>query len=202
TISSTTASFASNTNGLDCLGGSASTGTPAHTLNQEMGIAGRMTFEAWIEPTDVLDSESKTIAQVGKEAWDFDMTIQQISHGRIHARLRTNNAADQTYVPYDQHGESTPWQRDPVQNLEHGLNHVAVTYDGVTIRVYINGTEHGQGGLRGWLSDWDDALTLCSNADGSQPWTGRLRMVAFYNRALTPTEVETNFNAGPDAVAP
>ncbi|MEM7677936.1 MAG: LamG domain-containing protein, partial [Myxococcota bacterium] len=202
TISSTnTAAFASTTNGLDCFGGIVTTPGSASGLNQKLNIAGRMTFEAWLEPTDAVSSESTTIVQIGKRSSDFDMLVQQLSHGRIHARLRTNNAAGHSYVPYPQHGESSPWQRNPVQSMSHGLNHVVVTYDGAQIRVYINGEEHGRGGLRGWLTEWDDALTMCGNADGSRPWSGRLKLVAFYNRALTPDEISVNFTAGPHAIA-
>ena len=155
-----------------------------------------MSFEAWIEPLDPGSSIWGTIAQVGTEQWNFDFALHQTGNSDLLARMRTNNAASERYVPYDQ-GNQTD-----VGTLSAGLTHLMVTYDGAFIRVYLNGVLSRQSGLRGWLTDWDEVLSLCANADGSEPWPGNLRLVAFYNRPLSAAEVAGNFAAGPNAVTP
>ena len=67
-------------------------------------------------------------------------------------------------------------------------------------RIYVNGVYTGdadaQGG--GSLADWDDtfALVLGNETSTNRQWEGVLRMVAIHNRALTPTQIQQNFEAG------
>ena len=117
----------------------------------------------------------------------------QTANSNLLARMRTNNATSERYVPHDQ-GSQTD-----VGTLSPGLTHLMVTYDGAFIRVYLNGVLSRQSGLRGWLTDWNKVLSLCADADGSEPWMGNLRLVAFYNRPLTEAEIVGNFAAGPEA---
>ena len=196
TLPAGSASWLSGTNGIACTGGAVTSVGPATALNQEMGIAGRMSFEAWIEPADPTSTNWGTIAQVGSAQYDFDFAIHQVSSSNVLARVRTNNAASENYVPYNQGNQTRSGSLAP------GLTHLMVTYDGAFIRVYFDGVLSRESGLRGWLTDWNDVLSLCANGDGSEPWQGNLRMVAFYNRALTAGEVADNFAAGPDVVTP
>ena len=48
------------------------------------------------------------------------------------------------------------------------------------------------------LADWDDtfALVLGNETSTNRQWEGVLRMVAIHNRALTPTQIQQNFDAG------
>jgi mono/diheme cytochrome c family protein len=87
------------------------------------------------------------------------------------------------------------------QDAQAALQHVVLTYSPVEgRRVYVNGVFTGdvdaQGG--GSLADWDDtfALVLGNETSTNRQWEGVLRMVAIHNRALTPTQIQQNFDAG------
>jgi hypothetical protein len=58
------------------------------------------------------------------------------------------------------------------------------------------GDADAQGG--GSLADWDDtfALVLGNETSTNRQWEGVLRMVAIHNRALTPSQIQQNFDAG------
>ena len=77
--------------------------------------------------------------------------------------------------------------------------HYAGTYDGTTVRLYINGiSSHtltytgtpGSGGAIRIARRWDDVANVTTNfTDGVIP------VVRIYNRALSATEVKQNFNS-------
>ena len=76
-----------------------------------------------------------------------------------------------------------------------------MTYSPVDGRhFYVNGVDTGdtdkQGG--GSLAEWDDtfALVLGNETSNNRQWQGLLRMVAIHNRALTPAQIQQNFEAG------
>ncbi len=78
-----------------------------------------------------------------------------------------------------------------------------LTYDPVNGRkLYVNGQYTGDVDTKGGgaLANWDNtfALVLGDDPSGSaaSQWTGVLSMVAIHNRALTPAQIQQNFNAG------
>jgi hypothetical protein len=86
-------------------------------------------------------------------------------------------------------------------DAQAALQHVVMTYSPVEgRRIYVNGVYTGdvdaQGG--GSLADWDDtfALVLGNETSTNRQWEGVLRLVAIHNRALTPTQIQQNFDAG------
>jgi hypothetical protein len=78
--------------------------------------------------------------------------------------------------------------------------HVAVTWDGQTVRLYQNGESVG---TLAYNSTWpaaDKPLILGNNANSSgidQPLIGRLDEVRLYNRALPQAAIQALFNAAP-----
>jgi hypothetical protein len=76
-----------------------------------------------------------------------------------------------------------------------------MTYDAVGgRRIYVNGVYTGDmdPAAGGTLGDWDDtfALVLGNEPSGDRQWAGVLRMAAIHNRALTPEQVQQNYDAG------
>ena len=80
------------------------------------------------------------------------------------------------------------------------LTHVSYTRDTAgERRIYVNGTERGADNVGGDLSNWDDTFpfALANEITLDRTWLGSLFRVAIYGRALTPAEVQQNFDAGP-----
>ena len=75
--------------------------------------------------------------------------------------------------------------------------HVAVTYDGTTMRLYVDGTLAGSGASTQALVDGPAVFTLGSRAGGGGPFLGTIDEPAVYDGvALTPTQVQAHYNAG------
>jgi hypothetical protein len=85
--------------------------------------------------------------------------------------------------------------------LQATLQHVVVTYDPLEGRkIYVNGSlvsnvDQVPGGT---IADWQDtfAFVLGNEASNDAPWEGTIRLVAIHNAALTPAQIQQNFDVG------
>src|SRR4029450_3818401 len=64
--------------------------------------------------------------------------------------------------------------------------HLAVTYDGATLRLYVNGTQVGTRAAAGPLLTSNGVLRLGGNSIWGEDFKGRLDEVRLYRRGLTP----------------
>ncbi|HUP90873.1 MAG TPA: LamG-like jellyroll fold domain-containing protein [Solimonas sp.] len=72
--------------------------------------------------------------------------------------------------------------------------HVAATYDGATVRIYVNGTERASQAVATYSGDPDFRLggeSCCGNL-----YTGLLDEVEIHDRALSPGEIQSIYEAG------
>ena len=85
--------------------------------------------------------------------------------------------------------------------------HVALTYDGTTMRLYKDAVQAGSRGEAGTLISTTGALRFGGNGPWGEWFAGRLDEIRLYNRALSVTEIQTDMstpvsNPGPDTTAP
>jgi len=69
-------------------------------------------------------------------------------------------------------------------------SHLAATYDGSTVRLYLNGVQVGAQSQTGLLATSTQPLTIGMN------WTGIIDEVRIYNRALDPSEIQGDMTTG------
>jgi uncharacterized protein YjdB len=83
---------------------------------------------------------------------------------------------------------------------DFNIKHVVYTRNAAGAeKIYINGIEAISGVKTGNFSSWsNDFIFLLANEWGTSPrvWLGDYYLVAVFNRALSPSEVQGNFNAG------
>jgi concanavalin A-like lectin/glucanase superfamily protein len=72
--------------------------------------------------------------------------------------------------------------------------HVAVTYDGTALRLFINDVEGGSIAAAGSLVASTGPLSIGANAVWGEHFRGLIDEVRVYNRALTATEIQTDMN--------
>jgi hypothetical protein len=77
-------------------------------------------------------------------------------------------------------------------------SHVAVTYDGNTVRFYVNGTVVDTTALNQSITADDDALNIgvLSSAYLTEFFYGAIGEVRIYNRALSTSEIQIVFKSG------
>lgn len=75
--------------------------------------------------------------------------------------------------------------------------HLMATYDGRALRLFVDGTLHGQrlirlGDFSGWERDY--ALVIGDEPAGGLSWNGRIRRIAIHDRALDASALQTDFS--------
>ena len=152
---------------------------------------GEFSVEAWVAPDNTTQTGAYIVSYSGGDA-ARNVTLGQTMYNYDFAlRSTTTNANGQPQF-------STP---NANQVAQATLQHVVLTYDPVNGRqVYVNGALAASGDAQkgGSLSEWDNtfALVLGNEVSGDKPWAGVIKMVAVYNRAMSASDVQTNFAAG------
>jgi cytochrome c553 len=178
-------------------------------INVKAGGKAQGTAAASKKLTDLI----KSTGEFSIEAWVNNANVAQenayiVSYSAgVNARNATLAQTMYTYQAYtrsDKTGANgTPFLPTLAadKDAQAALQHVVLTYSPVDgRRMYVNGVFTGdldpQGG--GSLADWDDtfALVLGNETSTNRQWEGVLRLVAVHNRALTPAQIEQNFEAG------
>jgi hypothetical protein len=68
-------------------------------------------------------------------------------------------------------------------------SHLAVTYDGTTLRLFVNGTQVSSRAVSGAMRVTGGALRIGGNAIWNEPFAGRIDEVRVYNRALPAADI-------------
>ena len=72
--------------------------------------------------------------------------------------------------------------------------HLAVTYDGATLRLYVNGTQVSTRAVTGSMPNSTGGLRIGGNNVRPEWFSGRIDEVRIYNRALTAAQIQTDMN--------
>src|SRR3954454_7997097 len=137
-----------------------------------------MTLEAWVRPTTV-------------SAWRTIM-LKELTGGLVYAMYGngdTNRPSAHSFI-----GASEFDTRGTAQVAANTWTHLATTYDGLNLRLYVNGTQVSSRALSGSMSASTGALRIGGNNVWPEWFAGLIDEVRVYNRALTATEVGTDMN--------
>ena len=151
-----------------------------------------MTLEAWVRPTN-LGSDWRTALM--KEATG-SMTYGLYAHG----------GDSGTKVPVGEIVNGGFRMASGASPLT--LNtwaHLATTYDGTTLRLFVNGVQAGQLAIGGSITTSAGALRIGGNNTWGEWFQGDIDEVRVYNRALNATELQADMNtsvSAPDSQAP
>ena len=167
------------------------TAAASKKLTDLIKSTGEFSIEAWVNNANVAQ-ENAFIVSYSAGANARNVTLAQRMY-----QYEAFTRSDKTGA----NGNPTLLTNAADKDAQAALQHVVLTYSPVDgRRVYVNGVYTGdadaQGG--GSLADWDDtfALVLGNETSTNRQWEGVLRLVAIHNRALTPTQIQQNFDAG------
>ncbi|MCI0641905.1 MAG: PKD domain-containing protein [Gemmataceae bacterium] len=160
-----------------------------------LDLTNGMTLEAWIRPKDISNWRSVLLKEGD----------QTLSYGLY---ANGDGARKNTPALYAYNGESFNALRGTSTIRTGRWTHLAGTYDGSTLRLYVNGVLVGTRAVTGNLIVSNGALTIGGNSVWGEFFKGNIDDVRVYNRALTQSEIQTDMNtpvqaefsvsAGPD----
>jgi lipopolysaccharide export system protein LptA len=148
-----------------------------------------LTLEAWVNPSTLAHSASSDwVAAVSKD--NTASTANDISYALY--------AADGTNAPPALHlllgGSDVGVEGTSVLSL-NTWTFLSGTYDGSTMRLYVNGTQVASKSRSGTITTTTDPLHIGGDWD-SEMFTGVIDNVRIYNTALTQAQIQTDENTG------
>ncbi len=145
-----------------------------------LNLTAGMTMMAWVYPTTNNQSGNRTIMRRESNGY-------WLYAGRSGATLRPGGG---TYI-----GTSSTVQAN-VSSLfgatlpANQWSHVALTYDGTTMRLYVNGSQATTTNTSGTIVSGNNPLYIGGTSLG-EVFNGRIDEVRLYNRALSAADVST-----------
>ncbi|WCB95824.1 virion structural protein [Baekduia alba] len=142
-------------------------------------LGSAVTLEAWVYPTALNDWRTILIKERGTNALTWGL-YGNTDTGRPSANASTAGS-----------------EKDTRGTAALGLNawtHVAQTYDGATLKLFINGTLVSSRAMTGALDSSTSPLGIGGNGVWGEFFQGRLDEVRVYSRALSAAEVGTDMN--------
>jgi hypothetical protein len=149
-------------------------------LTERVRAEGAFTLEAIVTPADTKHSGPARIVGVSWDGQARNFTLGQ-ERGKWSLRVRTSGGDPNGHL----HESAT-------DGLVPERAHVAVTFDGKAIRLYVDGRlAEKKEGVDGDLDAWDPSFPfiLGNEYRDTRDWAGVIRFVAFYDRALTAAQV-------------
>jgi len=193
---------------------SGNNGAPSGGVGFAPGEVGQaFSFNGVDGKIQVADNANLDVSQITIEAWVKPTTS---GHGRPIVQKRSStNVGGYTFETTDTSNGPGPanglqfgiWIGGTLNLLQTPANvltigawqHVAATYDGSTMNIYVNGVLQASQALSpgGGIDTDTDPLVMGLNVTtASYDWNGFTDEVSIYNRALTSAEIQSIVNAG------
>ncbi|MEC9330936.1 MAG: DUF1592 domain-containing protein [Verrucomicrobiota bacterium] len=161
---------------------------PASKISKAIKESGEITLEAWIKPEKLKQSGPARIVTVSGNSTNRNTTLGQVD-GQYDVRFRTSET--------NNNGLPSISSKDTRFRLER--THVVYTRkENGKVNLYINGKLSYSGSVDGSTRNWDLSyrLGLANEISNGRPWLGTYYLVAVYGRALSPDDIDRNYNAG------
>jgi CSLREA domain-containing protein len=151
-----------------------------HNANQNTGA--EITVDAWIKPANIVTGNASIInKRTVANAEGYTLELTNTGNGLDFETTTSGGVFSATSAAVL---TANVWQ------------HVAATYDGTTIKIYLNGVEVATAPANGAINAVTSDLVIGRNIVNGATFPGLIDEVELFNRALTATEVAAIANAG------
>ena len=137
-----------------------------------------MTLEAWVRPTTLSGWRTVVIKEVNGglvyALYAHDDAPRPAAYARIAGKSLTDTTGGPASLPLN------TW------------THLAATYDGTTLRLYVNGVQTGSRPASGSIAGSSSPLKIGGNAVWGEYFAGLIDEVRIYNRALDASAIQAD----------
>jgi hypothetical protein len=144
-----------------------------------LDITTGMTLEAWVRPSVVTG---------------WRTVLMKEAPGGLSYGIYGNNDTNRPSVNVHAAGGAEQDLRGTATLSTTAWTHIASSYDGTTLRFYVNGVQVATRAFSGALAVTTQPLRIGGNNVWSEWFNGLIDEVRVYNRALSATEVQTDMN--------
>jgi hypothetical protein len=141
-----------------------------------LDLHGPLTLSAWVRP----------------ERLGTGYIVKKAAFGSVNGYELSLSAAGKVFVRFNQATSGDTYRINSVTSYpSYGTTwiHVAATFDGATLRLYVNGVQEGSLAAPAPASN-TLAVGIGAQADGVSPFQGVIDDVGIWNRALSPAEIQ------------
>ena len=148
-----------------------------------LNITTAMTLEAWVYPTGKLYRWNAVLVKEQPGEFLYALYSGSSSHRRPYVYFNTSSTSA------GEHGASgTKWL--PF----NAWSHLAGTYDGASLKLYVNGQLVRSQAVSGPMATSTGPLRIGGNSIWNQYFQGRIDEVRIYNRARSQSEIQVDMN--------
>lgn len=160
----------------------------ATKVQASVQASSEISVEAWVTPANVAQGGPARLISMSPDTQNRNFMLGQ-EQGTYATRFRTEGQNNGNPTQFTTPASATP-----------ALTHIVYTHrsDGAEV-VYIDGFPNLTFTRPGGISTWDATypIVVANEGTNDRAWLGDLHLIAVYDRALNPGEVEQNFTAGP-----
>ena len=141
-----------------------------------LNVSSEVTLEAWVNPA------------VTQDGWRTILQREAVAYW-LHASHNNGNLRPATGGTFK--GEEF-WFPSPSSIPVNSWSHLALTYDGNLLRLYVNGNVVASRAVTGSIQTNDKPLWIGGSEQFGEFFQGRIDEVRVYNRALSQSEIRTD----------
>jgi hypothetical protein len=162
--------------------------TDSRKIFDAVSPAGQFSVEAWLVPENVTQDGPARIVSYSTSTGVRNFMIGQAA-GDYRGRVRSSVS----------NANGDPALDGATPDVAASLQHVVLTFDpAVGRKLYVNGAVSAQETAPATLGWTNDQLFVIGNeVTNDRLWRGTFELVAIHKKALSSTEVQQNFAAGP-----
>ena len=143
-----------------------------------LNVGAALTVSAWIRP-------------LAAQNWWKAIVQREVDAYFLHA---SSDAGPLRPAAGGTIGGSVPYITGPAANPVDAWTHLALTYDGSALRMYVNGTLASSRPTTGTVQSTSNPLSIGGNLPYGEYFQGLIDEVRVYNRALSQTDIQTDMN--------